>query len=218
MQGFMNLHTLKRWSLLPLLLLLCSSAFADSFQGYIEFTWTKNNEATQYKYYVKGDNIRIEEVNESGGIEGVMLVNTTSGTAYALSPAQKLYSIVNNKAPAKLPGDLTKGSKSKTIAGYDCTEYTVVNKDLDRKCHYFVAHKDFDFFLPLIDNLKRKENLMLFYPSIPNAAGGFPMIGEETDLAGNLIMRLEVTKVVQATIGDDLFVLPSDYTEFKKGS
>ena len=142
--------------------------------------------------------------------------NTREGSAYALDPRQQIYMVVQNKAMAKLTGELTKGKSNQKMNGYSCKEYTVVNKDLDRQCRFLVAHDEFDFFIPLLNTLKRKENLVLFYMSLPDSKGGFPMLGEEKDLAGNLIMRLEVTQVTKANVGDDLFFLPSTYSEFKK--
>ena len=213
----MNGKQLKNWGLALIVMTMSSIVNAQSpFEGFISFDWTKNNEKTTYKYYVKGENVRVEEINKEGAVEGIMLVNTRAGEAIALDPRQKLFMTVKNNAMAKVPVEVQKQRGTKDLHGYKCEEYNLVNSDLDRQCHYYLAKGGFDFFVPLLRTLKRKENLVLFYMSVPEAEGSFPMIGEEKDMAGNVIMRLEVTKVTPATIDVAMFHRPPEYTEFKK--
>ncbi|HRH36912.1 MAG TPA: hypothetical protein PK760_01120, partial [Flavobacteriales bacterium] len=44
---------------------------AQGFEGVIEFTKTTGPVITNYKYYVKGDRIRIEEISSRGEVQGI---------------------------------------------------------------------------------------------------------------------------------------------------
>lgn len=194
-----------------------SSGVFAQFEGFIEFTSTKQKQAaTTYKYFVKGSNVRVEELDKDGKITGIMLVDTKEGTALALNPERNLYMEVKNKSGARLEVEVTEGKSKKDLHGYKCREVTVVNKDANRKCVYWLGGNDFEFFTPLMQTLRRKENLAVFFMSIEDVKGAFPMVGSEFDLDGNLMAKLEVRKVMKATIGQDLFVIPAGYTKFEK--
>ena len=70
----MTVNVLKSLGLSMLFLMLSFSSWASPFEGYLEFKWTKSSISTTYKYYVKGENVRVEEINQDGEVEGIMLV------------------------------------------------------------------------------------------------------------------------------------------------
>jgi len=198
--------------------LICSTAFGQ-FEGFIEFNYTKAtlNEVTTYKYYVKGNHVRIEELDENKAITGIMLVDLEHNTVTALSPERELYmNVPNNKTLPETNVALTKGKKKQEVQGYKCAEWTVKSSANDRIITYWVANGEFEFFTRLLKTLNRKDNLSMFFLELDEAAGAFTMVGEERDLAGQLINKMEVVRLQEATIGDDLFVIPTSYTEFQR--
>jgi len=202
--------------LLLCIMLPCSPSLAQSFEGFIQFDWTKNKEKTTYQYFVKGDFVRAVEISADGKVKGVLLVNTKTGDQITMNPEKKLLSRVNNHAVAFIPAQVRSTDNPSWVHGYECRDFVATHEELGVFCEYTIAKGNFDFFIPMINTLKRKENLVLFYASIPDMKGGFPMIGEEKDSDGKLIMRLEVTHVVEATVDDALFSVPTDYEEFKR--
>ena len=57
------------------LLFFVTSLFANPFEGVIYFQKIDDKEVTNIRYYIKDDHIRIEDVNEGGVINGILLVN-----------------------------------------------------------------------------------------------------------------------------------------------
>ncbi len=192
-------------------------SFAQSFEGVLEFTKTKGPIVSNYKYYIKGEHIRIEEINKNGEIEGIMLVNTNDNTVVALSPERKLFMEVPNNRNLAVPSvKVEKTSSTKEIIGYKCSEWKVTCADEGRVVSYWVADGDFDFFIPLLKTLKRKERLSTYFQTVDGAGGFFPFHGIEKTTDGTEVEKLETKKVVKGTIGLDLFVIPKDFTKFEK--
>jgi len=51
---------------------------AQSFEGTIEFTKTTGPVVTNYKYYIKGDHVRIEELSSRGAVQASCWWTTTT--------------------------------------------------------------------------------------------------------------------------------------------
>ena len=190
---------------------------AQSFEGFVEFTKTEGSIMTFYRYYVKGSNIRVEEINVDGEVEGIMLIDVVNGKQLALNPRRNVYMEIPSKR--KKPSaevQIKKTLEMKLIKGELCTLWTAQSEDLDRKVEYWVAEGNYDFFIPMLNTLKRKDNQAVFFTEIQGAEGVFPMLGEETKLEdGTFVSKLEVTKMKKASIGDDLFAIPPEYNRFE---
>ena len=65
---------------------LSTGAWAQAFEGIIEFTKTTGPVITVYKYYVKGDHVRIEEISARGEVQGIMLVDMRDKTRHCPEP------------------------------------------------------------------------------------------------------------------------------------
>lgn len=208
---------LRSGMILAMVLVSTAVLTAQSFEGILEFTKTKGPIVSTYKYYVKGDHIRVEEINKDGNVEGIMLVNTKENTVVALSPERKVYMDVPNNRTLPVPNvDVAKMKNRKEIQGYQCSEWKVTSKSDGRVVTYWMAEGKFDFFIPLLNTLKRKENLSNYYLALSGAEGMFPMFGMETTTDGTEVEKLEVTNVRELTIGMDFFVIPTEYTKFEK--
>ncbi len=196
---------------------LTVSSFAQ-FQGEIKFEKTKGNIHVNYKYYVKGDKVRVEEVSDDGAIDGIQLMDLKENKVYALSPERKLYMEAPNRRPAaELSVDVKKTGKSKEVLGYKCYEYVVTNKAEDRKIVYWITKGEYNFFIPMLKTLNRKEKQAMYYLKIDGVAGHFPMLSTEYILSsGDVVSELKATKVSDKDLKQALFEVPAGYTKFER--
>jgi hypothetical protein len=202
-----------------LLSLLATSqhVMAQAFEGTIEFTKTTGPVVTNYKYYIKGDHVRIEEISARGDAQGIMLVDTHDKTVTALSPDRKLYmDVPNMRLPKDVKAEVKKTGEMKEMAGYKCEKWIVKSAAEDRTISYWVAQDQFAFFIPLLETLNRKDEQAVFFLEIEGAKGVFPMLGIEQKLDGAEVSKLQVTKVVKAVQKPALFEIPAGYNKFER--
>lgn len=199
---------------------LCSAllaAQAQSFEGTIEFTKTTGPVVTNYKYYIKGDHVRIEELSSRGAVQGIMLVDNHDRTVTALSPDRKLYmDVPNMRLPKEFKAEVKKTGEMKEMAGYKCEKWMVKSPTEDRQLTYWVAQDAFDFFVPMLETLNRKDEQALFFLKIDGVKGVFPMLGTEQKMDGSEVSRLEVTKVARGAQKPDLFQVPPGFAKFER--
>ncbi|HMN05567.1 MAG TPA: DUF4412 domain-containing protein [Flavobacteriales bacterium] len=199
------------------LLAFVTASIAQSFEGTIEFTKTTGPVVTNYKYYVKGDHVRIEELSARGVVQGIMLVDNRDKTVTALSPDRKLYmDVPNMRLPKEFKAEVKKTGEMKDMVGYKCEKWMVKSPTEDRVLTYWVAADAFDFFIPMLETLNRKDEQALFFLKVDNAKGVFPMLGVEQKVDGSEVSRLEVTKVARGAQRPDLFQIPAGFTKFER--
>ncbi|MFZ1691877.1 MAG: DUF4412 domain-containing protein [Flavobacteriales bacterium] len=199
------------------LTLLSTGLCAQAFEGIIEFTKTTGPVVTGYKYFVKGDFIRIEEVSSRGEVQGIMLVDTRDKTVTALSPERKLYmDVPNTRLPKEVQVQIQKTSDVRDFNNYKCEKWVVKNPKDDRQITYWVAADEFNFFRPLLETLNRKDETALYFLEIKDAKGVFPMLGIEQKLDGAEVSRLEVSKVTKGPQKSTLFEIPAGYNKFER--
>lgn len=208
---------MKRYLFSLALLGSITLANAQAFEGIIEFTKTTGPVITNYKYYVKGDHIRIEEISARGDVQGIMLVDTRDRTVIALSPDRKLYmDVPNMRLPKEVETEVKKTGEMKDMAGYKCEKWVVKSVKEDRVLTYWVAADEFTFFVPLLETLNRKDEQAVFFLDIPDAKGVFPMLGLEQKLDGAEVTKLQVTKVTKGVQKPALFEVPAGYNKFER--
>jgi hypothetical protein len=188
------------------------------FEGTINFNKTTGSTVQKYKYVVKDEKIRIEDFGTDGTLQGVMLVNTKTNKVYSLSPDRKLYMDMPSKSPkSDQKITLKKTTNSKTVEGYKCTEWQAVCEDEKRVISYWMAEGGFEFFIPLLKTLNRKDKLAVYFLKLEGTAGMFPMIGTEKKNDGTVISELKVTGIKKETIKDvTVFDIPKGYSKFEK--
>lgn len=190
---------------------------AGSFEGSIDFEKKTGSTVIKYKYLVKGNHVRVEDYGTDGTLQGIMLVNTTTNKVYNLSPDRKLYSLVPQKTQhSSVKVDIKATGNKKEVAGYNCTEYSVTCEAEQRMATYYVGGTEFDFFVPFLKTLKRKDKLSVYYQSLTGVDNMFPFMGVEKKLDGTVITTLKVTSIKKQAVDDSQFEIPKDYKEFKK--
>ena len=213
-----DMNNAKR-SFFALFVLMCAglAANAQAFEGIIEFTKTTGPVVTNYKYYVKGDHVRIEEISARGDAQGIMLVDTRDKTVTALSPDRKLYmDVPNMRLPKEVKTDVKKTGEMRDMAGYKCEKWIAKSVKEDRQITYWVAADEFNFFRPLLETLNRKDETAIFFLEIKDANGVFPLLGIEQKLDGAEVSRLEVSKVAKGAQKASLFEIPAGYNKFER--
>ncbi len=211
-------HFMRKIAAFTLALTLGAAAYATGpFQGTIKFTKTIGPVTANYIYYVKGDKVRVEELSENGEIQGIMIVDTKENTVKALSPERKMFIDVPNKRPAKETDVyVQKTNNTKVINGYNCTEVKVTGKTDGREVTFWAADDDFDFLVPMLETLNRKDKLAVYFMNIPNLEGFFPMVGIEKKTDGVELTKLQVNEVKKGDLASDLFEIPKDYSKFER--
>jgi hypothetical protein len=190
---------------------------SEPFQGTIKFTKTIGPVTANYVYYVKGDKVRVEELGENGEIQGIMIIDTKANTVKALSPERQMYIDVPNKRPAKETDVyIQKTNNTQMINGYKCTEVKVTGKSDGREITYWVANDHFDFFIPMLETLNRKDKLAVYFMNIPDLHGFFPMVGVERKTDGVELSKLQVYDMAKTKLDDKLFQIPANYTKFER--
>ncbi len=213
-----DMNNVKR-SIFAFVIVLCAgfTASAQAFEGIIEFTKSTGPVVTNYKYYIKGDHVRIEEISARGDAQGIMLVDTRDKTVTALSPDRKLYmDVPNMRLPKEVKTDVKKTGEMRDMAGYKCEKWIVKSAAEDRTITYWVAADKFDFFIPLLETLNRKDEQAVFFLEVPDAVGVFPMLGVEQKLDGAEVSKLQVTKVVKGVQKPTLFEIPAGFNKFER--
>jgi len=196
---------------------LVGASWAQAFEGIVEFTKTTGPVITTYRYYVKGERIRIEEISARGEVQGIMLVDTRDKTVTAISPERKLYmDVPNMRLPKDVEVQVQKTADLKDIAGYKCEKWVVKSPKEDRQITYWVAADEFSFFIPLLETLNRKDEQAVFFLQVKDNKGVFPMLGIEQKMDGAEVSRLEVTKVTKGVQKPALFEIPAGYNKFER--
>lgn len=195
-----------------------TSAIAQ-FEGVIEFKKMTTMDTTTYVYYVKGNKVRIDELNKkSKKVEGSFLIDLTANTMTSLSHDRKLYMEQKQAAAATIVGkpEVINTKQTKTVMGTACKEYQVNSKEEKTNIKYYVAGTNYDFFPKMLRLLNRKDKFSVYYLLLKEAGNGFPYLAIQTDDTGKETSRLEITKSEKKTIDANQFVIPKEYNKFEK--
>lgn len=215
----MKKSILKFTALVALMLTVSLGAIAQGFEGVIEFKKFSPLDTNSYVYYIKGENVRIDEIGaKSHKVEGTFLIALDAKTMKSLNHDRKLYMDQKTPAAPAMTGtcDVKKGTEVKNLQGYKCTQYIVTNKDEGTVITYYLADGKFTFFEKLLRQLNRKEKSSMYFLQIKDTKNMFPMLSVQTDMTGKETGRLEVTKITKKEIDGSMFEIPKGYNKFEK--
>ena len=193
-------------------------SLAQGFEGILDFRKYSPSDTTHYKYYIKEGNVRVEEINKKGEIVGIMLVLPKINSVRALSPERKMYmEVPNNNTPTfKGTPEIQKTKLTKEIAGVKCTQWRIKSADDKTEITYWIAKGGYDFFIPLIKTLNRKDKLSYYFLNIPENEGVFPFEAEERSLTRDLRSMLKVDNITKQKLDNKIFSIPADYKKYEK--
>ncbi|MCW3105364.1 MAG: uncharacterized protein JWO09_3804 [Bacteroidetes bacterium] len=215
----MKKSLLKIASVLTIMVATAFSGTAQTFEGVIEFKKQTATDTTNYVYYVKGNQVKIDEIgSKSHKVEGTSLINLDTKTMQYFNHERKLY--MDNPTPSAPTINGTcvvkKGQNVKNLQGYKCVEYTVTNQQEGVIITYWLADGKFSFFEKMLRQLNRKEKSSVYFLQIQDIKNMFPMLSVQTDLTGKEITKLEVTKITKKELDPAMFEIPKGYNKFEK--
>ena len=178
-------------------------------------------------YFLKNKNIRMEMGKEAK--EAIFIYS--NGKSMILMPEQKMYMDLDNSMFAKMKEMMHKNNdenkddkdfdinkyktgKTKTILGYECEQW-IFNDTEDGEQDQVEA-----WVTDELGNFMFMENPMGsgFSPGWESSfknKGFFPLLVITKDSEGKETSRFEATEVDKKSLSDDLFQVPSDYSEMK---
>jgi hypothetical protein len=215
----MKKSLLKLVSVVVVITAFSFTTLAQSFEGVIEFKKATTTDTTNYIYYVKGDNVRIDEIGaKSHKVEGSFLVDMEAKTMKSLNHERKLFMEQGNASAPVIKGTckVKKGQNVKNLQGFKCTETVVTNNEEGTIITYWLADGKFNFFEKLLRQLNRKDKSSVYFLQIPDTKGLFPMLSIQTDINGKEMGRLEVTKITKKEVEASKFEIPKGYNKFEK--
>ena len=215
----MKKHFLSFAAILAPFLLTSTTLFSQGFEGSIDFRKIGAFDTTKYIYYVKGNQVRIDEIGSNKVVAGSMLIDLKTTTGKSVSPERKLYMDLEKGKPNNVSADqvkIEKGKEVKKIAGYTCNEVIVKNTEQNTIVTYYIAKDNFHFLKGVISTLNRKDKSSMYYQTIAGNDNSFPFLSIETDLAGTRKSTLEVTNVNKHKIEDKVFLMPAGFKKFEK--
>lgn len=201
------------------LLLFTVSLFANPFEGVIYFQKIDDKEVTYFRYYIKDNQVRVEDVNEGGIINGILLIDLKDKTLKMLSCSAQMYIDVpiapeNDKLKVKI--DRT--GEVKMIVGKECELWKVVNLVDYSNFEFWVSKGEFSFFTPMLNMLNRNDKIAVAWISTMMGNDYFPFEGVEYSSTGKLITKLEILEIKEQEIDTDLFKVPANYSLFEKNN
>lgn len=212
---------MNKIKLLVASLALSVASFAQSFEGSIEFKMETNKDTTTNIYYVKGNDVKLDQIGrKSGKVEGSFVFNLATKEIKFVNPVRKVWGEHKSETAPTIKGTCvsSKGANTKTIQGQKCSEYIVKNTEENTIITYWVASGKYDFFVPLVKAWNRKDKQSIYFNQIKDLPkGAMPLLSEERQISDNkLLSKLEVSKMNKTAIEASKLAIPAEYKKFEQ--
>jgi Domain of unknown function (DUF4412) len=212
---------MNKIKLLVASLTLSVIAVAQSYEGSIEFRMETNKDTTTNIYYVKGNNIKLDQIGKkSGKVEGSFVFDIGANQVKFVNPVRKVWGEHKSETSATIKGTcvVTKGTNTKVVQGQKCTDYVVKNIEENTVVTYWITAGKYDFFMPLVKLWNRKDKQSIYFNQIKDLPkGAMPLLSEEKQISdGKLISKLEVSKLGKGTVDASKLSIPADYKKFEQ--
>ncbi|MHB8259580.1 MAG: DUF4412 domain-containing protein [Bacteroidia bacterium] len=210
---------MKKFNLIVASIAFTTAAFAQ-FEGTIEFRMETKKDTTTNVYYVKGENVKLDQIGKkSGKVEGAFVFDLKEKKIKFVNPARKVWGDHKSETPPTIKGTcvVTKGKDMKTICGKKCADWTVKNTEENTQIVYWISADNFGFFAPLVSLWNRKDKQSVYFNQLKDLPkGAMPMLSIETDLTGAQVSKLEAIKVEKKAVDPSQIAVPSDYKKFEQ--
>lgn len=196
-------------------------AVAQSYEGSIEFKMETTKDTTTNIYYVKGNDVKLDQIGrKSGKVEGSFVFNLATNEIRFVNPVRKVWGEHKSETAPMIKGTCvsSKGTNTKMVQGQKCTEYIVKNTDENTQITYWIAPGKYDFFMPLVKAWNRKDKQSIYFNQIKDLPkGSMPLLSEEKQISdGKLISKLEVSKMSKGGVDPSKLAIPADYKKFEQ--
>lgn len=199
---------------------LISLGTKAQFEGSIEFRMETKKDTTTNTYYVRGNNIKLDQYGKkSGKVEGSFVFDLTSKQIRFVNPARKVWGDHKSETPPVVKGscEVNKTKNTKTLMGKKCVEYVVKNAEENTSISYWITSEKFDFFVPMVKLWNRKDKASVYFNQIKDLPkGSMPLLSIESSLDGKQIGKLEVTKIDKKKLEVSQVSVPSDFKKFEQ--
>ncbi len=212
---------MNKIKLLVASLTLSVMAVAQSYEGSIEFRMETNKDTTTNIYYVKGNNIKLDQIGKkSGKVEGSFVFDIGANQVKFVNPVRKVWGEHKSETSPTIKGTcvVTKGTNTKVVQGQKCTDYVVKNIEENTVVTYWITAGKYDFFMPLVKLWNRKDKQSIYFNQIKDLPkGAMPLLSEEKQISdGKLISKLEVSKLGKGTVDASKLAIPAEYKKFEQ--
>ena len=196
-------------------------AIAQSYEGSIEFKMETSKDTTTNIYYVKGNDVKLDQIGrKSGKVEGSFVFDLNSNEIKFVNPVRKVWGEHKSETAPMIKGTCvsTKGANTKMIQGQKCVEYIVKNTEENTQITYWLANNKYDFFSPLVKIWNRKDKQSIYFNQIKDIPkGSMPLLSEEKTISdGKLVSKLEVSKISKGSIDASKLAIPAEYKKFEQ--
>ena len=196
-------------------------AVAQSYEGSIEFKMETSKDTTTNIYYVKGNDVKLDQIGrKSGKVEGSFIFNLSSNEIKYVNPVRKVWGDHKSETAPVIKGNCisSKGTNTKMVQGQKCIEYIVKNTEENTIITYWIVSGKYDFFVPLVKIWNRKDKQSIYFNQIKDLPkGSMPLLSEEKSISdGKLISKLEVSKMSKGNIDASKLAIPADYKKFEQ--
>ena len=160
---------MNKIKLLVATLSLSVMAIAQSYEGSIEFRMETTKDTTTNIYYVKGHDVKLDQIGrKSGKVEGSFVFNTETNEIKFVNPVRKVWGEHKSETAPVIKGACvsTKGANTKMVQGQKCTEYIVKNTEENTQITYWIVSGKYDFFVPLVKAWNRKDKQSIYFNQI----------------------------------------------------
>lgn len=212
---------MNKIKLLVASLTLSVIAVAQSYEGSIEFKMETSKDTTTNIYYVKGHDVKLDQIGKkSGKVEGSFVFNTQTNEIKFVNPVRKVWGEHKSETAPIIKGTCvsSKGTNTKMVQGQKCAEYIVKNTEENTQITYWIVSGKYDFFAPIVKAWNRKDKQSIYFNQIKDLPkGSMPLLSEEKSITdGKLISKLEVSKINKTTIDASKLSIPADYKKFEQ--
>ncbi|MES2131689.1 MAG: DUF4412 domain-containing protein [Bacteroidota bacterium] len=212
---------MNKIKLLVASLTLSIASVAQNFEGTIEFKMETNKDTTTNIYYVKGNDVKLDQIGrKSGKVEGSFVFDLATNQVKYVNPVRKVWGEHKSETVPTIQGTCvsSKSGAIKTLQGQKCTEYVVKNTEENTEIAYWIAPGKYDFFAPMVKAWIRKDKQSIYFNQIKDLPkGSMPLLSEERTISdGKLVSKLEVSKMTKGGIDAAKLSIPADYKKFEQ--
>lgn len=212
---------MNKIKLLAVSLTLAVASVAQDFEGTIEFKMETNKDTTTNIYYVKGNDVKLDQIGrKSGKVEGSFVFDLSTRQIKYVNPVRKVWGEHKSETTPAIQGSCvsSKSGTIKTIQGQKCTEYVVKNTEENTEIAYWIAPGKYEFFAPMVKAWNRKDKQSIYFNQIKDLPkGSMPFLSEERTLSdGKLVSKLEVSKITKGNIDASKLAIPAEYKKFEQ--
>ncbi len=194
--------------------MLTASPNLNKFEGSIKLKKETVYDTSFVIIQVRGSQVRLDEFDNKKNLISTYIINLETEKVLALSPKQKLFYELSPSRAIQKPNDdaTTLNKENKMILdGQSCCQMRVKSVARNTEVAYWVAEKNFDFFMGMNRILRKVKPDIDIFSYFPDVNGLFPMMIIERTLLRKEKMKVLVTSISETMLSENVFKVPLGY-------